>query len=97
MYRELYIEQQEWIYISSREEEKIVDIAEEKRKQEKREISSLTRTGVLAQKRAIRNRVSVLSLSDKIQSSRLDTSLRNRCIIDALSICLVGREMYLFF
>lgn len=84
----MYREEQEWIYISSREEEKIVDIVEEKRKQEKREISSLTRTGVLAQKRSIRNKVSVLSLRERVQSSRLDTSLRSRCITDALSTCL---------
>ncbi|SOB74358.1 hypothetical protein BQ9231_00475 [Cedratvirus lausannensis] len=88
MYRELYIEEQEWIYISSREEEKIIGIAEEKRKQEKREISSLTRTGFLAQKRAIKSRISALSLSDRVQTSRLDGSLRSRCIRDALSICL---------
>ncbi|SHO33213.1 Hypothetical protein BQ3484_145 [Cedratvirus A11] len=88
MYRELYIESQEWIYISSREEEKIIGIAEEKRKQEKREISSLTRTGFLAQKRAIKSRISALALSERVQTSRLDGSLRSRCIRDALSICL---------
>jgi hypothetical protein len=88
MYRELYIESQEWIYISSREEEKILNISEEKRKQEKREISSLTRTGFLAQKRTIKSKISGVSLADKVQTSRLDGSLRSRCIRDALSICL---------
>ncbi|QIN54285.1 hypothetical protein [Cedratvirus kamchatka] len=88
MYRELYIESQEWIWISSREETKIIGIAEEKSKQEKREISSLTKTGFLAQKRAIKSRISTLSLSQKVQTSRLDGSLRSRCIRDAFAICL---------
>ena len=88
MYRELYIESQEWIYISSREEVKITNLVEEKRKQEKLEVSSLDRRGLLGQKRLVREKISNYSLSIKVERSRLHGFLRSRCIDDALTICL---------
>lgn len=77
----------EWIWISTWQDEQIQKIAQTNEEVEKKQFRCLRKNGVISQRKTLRLRLENVEISLRVRLSRLNSSLRNRILRDSISVC----------